>query len=188
MFKFQALVFRCFWQFQNVTPIFTLSNICTSKASDIGGRFTKPPKKNAWNFGAIFVPPPLGGLFVFHFKWFGKRKGWIFTLVHPGSLNMSPWNPWIFLGPTIILRLNFGNFGWVGKLNIESHEMVNLSLKYPAKIHSSRWRMLTIFGGMKFHPRFVPPIKIRNWKLYWPSLAVAYVRLFFLGFFYKPVT
>ena len=129
-----------------------------------------PPKKNAWNFGAIYVPRRLGA-FLFPLQMIWKEERLNSTIVHPGSLNISPWNPWIFLGPTIILRLHFGNFGWVGKLSIESHQMVNLPLKYPAKIHSSRWRMLTIFGGMKFHPRFVPTKNIRNWKLYWPSLA-----------------
>ena len=166
-----SILYDHFWPFQNATPIFTLPNICTSKASDIEGSFTKTPqKKNAWNFGAIFCPPPLGGLFVFHFKWFGKRKGFQ-QLYTPAVWISAPGIPGFFLGPTIILRLHFGNFGWVGKLSIESHQMVNLPLKYPAKIHSSRWRMLTIFGGMKFHPRFVPTKNIRNWKLYWPSLA-----------------
>ena len=138
-------------------------------------------------FRGYFCPPAAWGPFCFPLQMIWKEERLNSTIVHPGSLNISPWNPWIFLGPTIILRLHFGNFGWVGKLGIESHQMVNLPLKYPAKIQSSRWRMLTIFGGMKV---FIPDLfqqKILEIESctgqVWPSVSFSYVRLFFLFFF-----
>ena len=183
-----SILYDHFWPFQNATPIFTLPNICTSKASDIEGSFTKPPQKKTHGISGLFLSPAAWGPFCFPLQMIWKEERLNSTIVHPGSLNISPWNPWIFLGPTIILRLHFGNFGWVGKLSIESHQMVNLPLKYPAKIHSSRWRMLTIFGGMKFHPRSdlfqqkILEIESCTGQV-WPSVSFSYVRLFFLCYF-----
>ena len=172
------------------TNSFLKNGTCSSsrrpKPVILGEVSQNPQKKKRMEFRGYFCPPAAWGPFCFPLQMIWKEERLNSTIVHPGSLNISPWNPWIFLGPTIILRLHFGNFGWVGKLGIESHQMVNLPLKYPAKIQSSRWRMLTIFGGMKV---FIPDLfqqKILEIESctgqVWPSVSFSYVRLFFLFF------
>lgn len=143
---------------------------------------TEPPKRETHGISGIFLSPAAWGPC--------KMNGWIQQLYTPAVWISAPGIPGFFWVLPSFWGCILETLGWVGKLRIESHQMVNPPLKYPAKIHLSRWRMLTIFGGMKFHPRFVPPKKIRNWKLYWPSLAKCQLFLcqFIFSGFFKPVT